>query len=433
MPTPDLSVRGITLFGFLTLAVLLVGFGAWSVSAQIASAVVADGIVRPDRANHTVRHPEGGVVTSVKVIDGDMVGAGDILLTLDDTRQQSRRAVLENQLVDTLARIARLKAERDDAPSVIYPSTLQQIALDRPSLTEIMQGQTRLFLSRRELTQTRSAQLDQRASQIDQQKSGLDAQTVALTRQIALLREDLQRQRDLLDQGLTQYPRIAALEREEAVLTGRLAEIAATRAEAELRLTETRLQKLSFDAEHREQVIAELRDLQSKAAELSEKLRSIKFEEERLTVRAPVSGLVHQLVIQTPQSVIQPGQPILTLIPQDDALRVAARISPQDIDQLFIGQAVTLTFPAIAARNGSDVTARVKKISADAVTNEQTGQGYFEVEIGIDRTQRARLPTDTILLPGMPVKVFIKIADRSPISYLLQPFTAFFRTALREK
>ncbi|MCK0139824.1 HlyD family type I secretion periplasmic adaptor subunit [Aliiroseovarius sp. F47248L] len=433
MDKPDLSARGITLFGFLALAVLIAGFGVWSVTAQIAGAVVADGIIRPDQVHHILRHPEGGVATAIRVNDGMRVNVGDSLLTLDDTRLRSRRTVLESQQGEILARIARLKAEQDSAANITFSADLHLLIQNRPDLAEAMQGQIRLFLSRRDLAQSRSAQLDQRASQIDQQKSGLDAQASALTRQIALLRDDLWRQRELLEQGLAQYPRVAALEREEALLAGRLAEVAASKAEADVRLTETHLQKLSIEAEHREQIIAELRDFQSKAAELSENLRAIDFELEQLTLRAPVSGLVHQMTIHTPQSVVQPGQPILTIIPQDDAVRVAARISPQDIDQLFVTQEVTLAFPALARKNDPVLKAKIEKISADAVTNEQTGQRYYEIEMGIHRTQRAQLPDDVILLPGMPVTAFIKTADRSPLSYLLQPFKEFFRSALREK
>ncbi|MDE9449484.1 HlyD family type I secretion periplasmic adaptor subunit [Aliiroseovarius sp. Z3] len=433
MANPDLSSRGITLFGFLALTVLLVGFGTWSVKARIAGAVVADGIIRPDGAHHIVRHPDGGVVKSIKVNNGARVNEGDDLLNLDDTRLRSRRMVLEGQLAEILARIARLEAERDSAANLIFPAKLHLLIQDRPDLAEVIEGQTRYFLSRRELVQSRSAQLDQRALQISQQRSGLDAQAAALTRQIVLLRDDLQRQRELLTQGLAQYPRVAALEREEAVLAGRLAEISAAKAEADVRLTETHLQKLSIAAENREQVIAELRDVQPTATELTENLRAIDFELEQLILRAPVSGLVHQMMIHTPRSVVQPGQPILTIIPQDDALRVEARISPQDVDQLFIGQKVTLAFPALARKNDPDVIARIDNISADAVTDEQTGQRFYAVEMGMNRTQRARLPDDIVLLPGMPVTAFIQTADRSPISYLLQPFAEFFRTALREK
>ncbi len=270
-------------------------------------------------------------------------------------------------------------------------------------------------------TGTRSAQLDKRAGQIEQQKSGLDAQTTALKQQRALLRDDLDRQRDLLANGLAQYPRVASLEREEAVLNGRLAELSATRAEADLRVTDTRLQKLSLTAEYHERVIAELRDLHAEAAELSEALGTIGFELDRLTIRAPVPGIVHQLAVHTPHSVVQPGRPLLTIFPQDSALRVSARINPRDADQLYVDQPVTLTFPAISSGNGPGIGARVDRISADVVTNEQTGHSFFEVETSFDHPQGPQVPTDTVLLPGTPVKAFIKTADRSPYPISCNP------------
>ncbi len=430
---PDLSARSFTIFGFLVLAVLLAGLGLWAVTAQIAGAVVAQGMLRPAHALHVLRHPDGGVVEWIGVEEGDKVHAGDRLLTLDATRHLSRRAVLETQLAELLARIARLKAERDGAADITFPVRIHETVRTHPNLADVMQGQIRLFQSRRELAATRAAQLDKRASQIGQQKSGLTAQATALARQLDLLREDLNRQRDLLMQGLAQYPRIAALEREEAVLTGRLAELYASMAEAELRLTETQLQQSSLEAEQREQVIAELRDLQSKSAELSETLQGIDYDIRQLTLRAPVSGRVHQLTIHTPQSVLKPGQPVLDIVPQDGPLRVAARIQPRDIDQLFIGQPVTLTFPSVAQRHGADVNAHIDKISADAVTGDQTGHSYFEVEITIDPKEHAHLPPEVVLVPGMPVTAFIKTGYRSPISYLLHPLSGFFRTAMREK
>ncbi|MCK8464552.1 HlyD family type I secretion periplasmic adaptor subunit [Aliiroseovarius sp. S1339] len=428
----DLSARRFLLFGFITLFVLVGGFGAWSTTTQIAGAVVAQGTIHADRHQHVLQHPDGGVIASILIREGDLVHAGDTLITLDGARHRSRQAIIKRQYREVLARIARLTAEQDDAKTVTYPATLRQDAQTSPQIADMLAGQTRLFMSRRNLARTQSAQLDKRASQIEQQKTGLDAQASTVKRQLALLRDDLHRQEGLLGEGLAPYPRVAALRREEAVLSGRLAEIAATQAEADLRLTETQLQKLTLQAEQRERAIAELRDHQATAAELSEKMRSIAAELDRLRIRAPVSGVVHGLQVHAPASVAQPGQAMLHIIPQDRPLQVTAQIQPSDIDQVFVGQPVTLTFPSFDNRGAPDLLASIDTISADAFADEKSGQSFYKIEIKVADNERAHLPPGVVLLPGMPATAFIKTGDRSPMSYLLQPLATFFGTALRE-
>ncbi|MCI2395496.1 HlyD family type I secretion periplasmic adaptor subunit [Aliiroseovarius sediminis] len=428
----DLSARRFLLLGFTMLFLLIGGFGTWSATARIAGAVVAYGTLHPDRLQHIVQHPDGGVVVAVMVENSDTVRKDDILMMLDDARYTSQYRITENQYFEILTRIARLTAERDDAAELSYPAVLHDHARFRPDVAEMIAGQTRLFRSHRAVLRTQLAQLDKRASQIRAQIDGLDAQHRALVMQRILLLEDLTRQEKLLADGLSQYPRVLSLRREKAALTGRLAEIAATRAQAALQLTETDLQKLALQAERQDAAIAKLRDHHVTANELSEKMRSLTQEIERLTIRAPAAGVIHDLQALTPGSVVRAGQSLLHIIPQDHSMQVVARLSPTDVDQIFIGQLVTLTFAALTQRETSELRAKVHKISAAALEDARTGQLYYTIKIAIPDTERARLPTDAQLLPGMPVTAFIKTGDHSPMSYLLSPITGFFDRAMRE-
>ena len=214
------SARRPLILGVLALAVLVGGFGTWSVTANISGAVVAQGQVEVDQNRQVVQHPDGGVVASIEVDEGDVVAPGDVLIRLDPTRLRSERNIVRSQLDELMARRARLEAERDGAKAVSFPAELLDRSANDPDLATRLAGQERLFASRAETLTTEADQLARRAAQIRSQIDGIDAQHRALDRQIELLREELQNQQTLLDKGLTQAARVLELQRTEAGLQG---------------------------------------------------------------------------------------------------------------------------------------------------------------------------------------------------------------------
>ena len=425
------STRKPVTYGILTLLALVGGFGGWSVVTKITGAIVTSGQIEVELNRQVVQHPDGGVVATINVAEGDTVAAGDLILTLDGASIRSELAIVEGQFFESLARRGRLEAERDDLAQISFDANLTSAEADHPAVSEKMEGQRRLFDARRVSVASQIEQLGKRRDQIADQVIGIDAQKQALTTQLDLLRKELVDQQGLLAEGLAEASRVLGLQREEASLSGQLGELAATRAQAEGRITETQIEVLRLASDRREEANAQLRDSGVQELELAERRRALQERIARLEVRAPVSGIVLGLTVTTPRAVLRPADPVLYLIPQDRPLVIATRVPPIHIDQVHVGQAVKLVFSAFSSRETPELTGHVSVVSADALVDQRTQAPYYRAEILLNDGEMAKLAGKT-LIPGMPVEAFIQTEARTPLAYLLKPFTDYFARAFRE-
>ncbi|SDW91054.1 HlyD family secretion protein [Paracoccus sanguinis] len=434
-PTPPAarwSARGAVLLGVFGLLLLIGGFGGWAVFSRIAGAVVAPGQVEVEQHRQVVQHPEGGVVEQIAVREGQTVAAGDLLIRLDGTLLRTELAIVEGQYFEVLARRGRLEAERVDQPEITFPTELTELAPSRPDLQAMIDGQTSLFRSRLDTLHQSTEQLDAQAEQVGQQIEGIDAQTVALDQQRVLIGRELKDAQSLLDKGLAQAPRVLALEREAARLDGQLGELKAGRAQGQTQITEIGISKLRLAATRREQAETELRDLGYRELELAERRRGLTEQIARLDIRAPVSGIIHQLQVTTPRSVIRPAEPVMYLIPQDRPLVIAARIAPINVDEVHVGQQVVLRFSAFSSRTTPEIDGTLARVSADAVVDEASRMQFYRAEVTLPQSERDKLG-DLALIPGMPVEVYIQTGERSPLAYLVKPLSDYFVRAFREQ
>ncbi|MCO4843886.1 MAG: HlyD family type I secretion periplasmic adaptor subunit [Yoonia sp.] len=427
-PNKRWSTRAPITVGLLALIVLIGGFGTWSVMAQITGAVITSGQIEVDRNRQVIQHPDGGVVAEIIVDEGDLVKSGDLLIRLDASVLQSELAVVEGQLFELMARRGRLEAERDGAESL----TFDPILLANSKGQDLIEGQTRLFEARLESMKTATDQLNQQRAQIESQVVGIQAQQAALATQGDLIKQELEDQQKLLAQQLIQASRVSALQREEANLLGTMGELTASAAQAAQRVTEVDIQILSLTTTRREEAITRLRDLQYNELELSERRRTLTQQLDRLDIRAPVSGIVYGLQVFAPRSVIRAADPVMFLVPQDRPLVIATKVQPTDIDQIHLGQEVTLRFSAFDQRRTPELLGKVTLVSADIFQDEATGAAFYQAEVQLDEGEIEKLPTDMVLIPGMPVEAFVRTADRSPMDYLLKPLADYFAKAFRE-
>jgi HlyD family secretion protein len=425
------SSRAPLVLGFLTLLLLVGGFGAWSVLTTITGAVVAPGQLEVEQNRQIVQHPDGGVVEAILVTEGETVAAGQTLLRLDGTQLRTELVIVEGQLFELLARRGRLEAERDDAPDVTFPAELVTLAETRDDAAGLMEGQRRLFEARRDTLARQSEQLAKRAAQTASQIEGIDAQSAALGAQLDLIEEERISVQELFDKGLAQQSRLLSLQREEARLMGEVGELTATRAASEGRITEIELEVLRLAAARREEANTQLRDIGFRELELVERRAALVERIARLAITAPVSGIVLGLAVTTPRAVLRPAEPVLYLVPQDRPLVIMAQVSPVHIDQVRPGQPARLHFSAFNARTTPELNGTVVVVSADALTDERTGGTYYRAEILPDEGEIAKLDGLT-LVPGMPVEAFIRTGERTPLAYLVKPFTDYFARAFRE-
>lgn len=431
MTKPAWSMTRPMLIGMLTVAAVVGGFGAWSVFTTISGAVVSPGLIEVEQNRQVVQHPDGGVVEEIAVKEGSAVEAGDVLIRLDGGTLRSELAVIEGQLFEIRAQRSRLEAERDDRTEITYPADLIELASTRPDVAALIEGQRRLFEARRDTLSKQIDQLNRRLGQIASQIEGIDAQQTSLTAQLALIKEELADQQELLDKGLAQSSRVLALQREEARLSGQAGELASSRAQAEGRITEIELEILRLAAARREEANAQLRESGPAELELTERRGVLIQKIARLDIRAPVSGIILGLQVTTPRAVIRPADPVLYLIPQDRPLVIATQVSPIHIDEVRVGQPVKLVFSAFSTRTTPELNGHVAVVSADALTDQSTRQTYYRAEVVLDPGEIDKLEGLT-LLPGMPVEAFIQTDARTPLAYLVKPFTDYFARAFRE-
>lgn len=428
----DFPVRGPMSLGLIVLIVLLGGFSLWAATTNISGAIIAGGQIEVDRNRQVVQHPDGGVVAEILVDEGDVIENGAPLVRLDPTLLTSELTIVEGQYFELVARRARLNAERLEADSLEFDAELLELAKVDDTIAELVDGQVRLYAARRESVEREIEQLRKRADQIVDQVVGIEAQQDALVRQLELIATELEDQQSLLDRGLAQASRVLALQREEARLSGTVGELAAQKAQAEGRITELDIEILKLDTRRREEAITTLRDLQYRERELAEQRRALKERLSRMEITAPVGGVIYGLAVFAERSVIRPADPVLFIVPQDRPLVIAAQVEPIHIDQVFVDQKVTLRFSALDSRKTPEVNGTVTLVSADAFRDDGTGVSYYRAEIELDEGEIARLPENTTLIPGMPVEAYIQTEARTPLNYLVKPFTDYFVEAFRE-
>lgn len=416
---PRRDIRRATAFGVASIVVLFGTVGVWAVTAPLSGAVIAPGKIVVESNVRRVQHPSGGVVAEIRVKDGDRVKAGDILVRLDETNARASLALIEIELRRFQARKARLEAERDGLARMEIPDELRARA-DDPAVVQAVAGEIRMFESRRAAADVQRSQLRERIAQAHEEIKGLSAQIEARRGQAALIGQELAGVQQLYDQNLVALPRLTALQREASRLVGEQGSLVSDTARVRGRIAEVQLQIVQIDEDLRREVSTELRDVDGKIADLSERRIAASDQLARIDMKAPQDGIVHQQIVHTIGGVIGPAEQIMLIVPETDGLVVEARIEPTMIDRLRIGQDVVLRFSAFDATTTPDLHGHLSRVSADSTTDPQTGASYYTVRASLSREEIARLAGKT-LVPGMPVEAFIKTGSRTALAYLIKP------------
>ena len=427
------SPRSAIIAGIIALLLLVGGLGGWSALAQLSGAVIATGELRKESNRQVVQHSEGGIVSEILVREGDIVEAGDVLLRLDETRQQAELAIIDVQLDEALATMARLTAERDDLSLMPVSAELESRLRRNAELASVVEGQRRLFETRLAGLAAERAQLESRIDQTEKRIVGAEEQIAASLRQYELIQDEVASQQSLFEKGLATAAPLSALKREGARLQGEIARLRATIAEARSEIAATRVALLQLDGNRREGSIDGLRTLQATVAELEQRRIAIADQLRRMEIRAPRAGIVDALAVHARESVIRPANPLLYIVPKDEALVVAVNVTPTEVDSVYLGQAADVRFPAFNTRITPSVSGEVRSISADRRIDEQTGESFYAVEISLDEEAFDAAIDQAKLLPGMPIEAYLKTDGRTPISYLTKPLTDQIARAMREQ
>lgn len=425
------SIRRHVVVGLSVVFVLVCGVGGWASTTELAGALIAPGSVVVDSNVKKVQHPSGGVVGELRVRDGDRVKAGDVVVRLDETVTRANLAIVTKGLDELTARKARLIAERDGADQITFPPELLKRQND-PDTGSAIASEKKLFDLRRNARNGQRAQLRQRVVQLSEEAAGLAAQQAAKSREITLIERELVGVRDLFQKNLIQINRLTQLEREATRIDGERGQITAAIAQSRGKQAEVELQILQIDSDLSSEVAKEMRDIDAKLGEYVERKVTAEDQLKRIDIRSPQDGTVFQSNVHTVGGVITAGDAIMLIVPEADRLTVEAKVNPQDIDQLQLGQPTLLRFTTFNQRTTPEIWGTVSRISADISTDQRTGMSYYTVRIALPHEEIARLG-DVRLVPGMPVETFVQTGQRTVMSYLVKPLYDQITRAFREK
>lgn len=441
------SLRRHLLFAGAVCLLLIGGLGGWSATASISGAIIAPGTVTVKGHSKKIQHRDGGIIRSIHVREGDQVSSGDMLLALDGTDSGANLAVVDAQLYETMAREARLKAEQAGRDELVFSAVLNARAKHDERRAAVLAGQRALFVSRRAARVGRRARIAEQIDQFARQIEGLEAQSLAKRDEIILVDGELASLSGLLGQGLVTKTRMTSLQRERARLDGAYGGLVAEIARIGGAIAEKRLEIAQIDESFEEEVLGELQEIRTQIDRLSEQRVTLLDRFERVSVRAPLAGTVHQLAVHTEGGVIAPGETVMLIVPRGDTLVVSAQVRATDIDQLYTGQRAHVRLIALDQRFTPELEGRLTTISADLSvigTGDGAGAGggamaghgaggesFYSVQVEIDEAELSKLDGAT-LLPGMPVEVFLNTTARTVLSYVTQPVADQIAHAFRE-
>jgi len=425
------SIKRHLIVGLSVVILLAGGLGGWASTAQISGALIAPGSIVVESNVKKVQHPTGGVVGELRAHDGDLVKAGDVVVRLDDTVTKASLAIVTKNLDGLWARAARLEAEQRGLDKITFPPMLTDRASD-PEVKAVMASEAKLFEVRVNGRTGQKAQLRERIVQLNEEIAGLSAQEKAKDQEIELVQKELTGVSDLYDKHLVQLSRLTTLQRDAARLSGERAQYIASRAQAKGKITETELQIIQVDKDVVSDVSKDLRETNDTIGEFVERKVTAEDQLRRVDIRAPQAGMVLQSSVHTVGGVITAGDAIMLIVPQADDLQVEAKVNPQDIDKLQLGQKTLLRLSAFNQRTTPELNGVVTRVSPDTTTDQRTGQPYYTIRVSMPPEEIQRLG-DVKLIPGMPVEAFVQTGDRTLLSYLIKPLSDQLMRAFREK
>lgn len=424
------STRGAALASYATIGVFVVAFGIWAATVPLEGAAVASGVVAAAGKNYEIQHLEGGIVNKISVQEGDRVTAGQELYELDSTVPNAQLNRMTNSATSLKARVARLQAERDGLPSIIFDAVL----LDdkSPGTADIMSEQSNEFTNSTKRYQAEQGILNQRLEALQESIKGLSAQKQAAESQQTIVADEIDRKKKLLDKGLTDRSQFTNLMRNQAELLGQIGSASAGIASAKSQIAEAHQQLERASSQRVESASKDLTEARRQLADVSEQVIAAKSVLDRVIVRAPSDGIVVKLNVNSPGRVVRPGEPLLELLPTSNNLIIEAQLDTREVDAVFIGQSARLRFVALNARSTPEVAGEVIFVSPDRLIDETTRQPYYSVRLRITDKLPDGITTEQIY-PGTPVETFISTGSRTFVEYLFKPIQDSFSRAFREE
>lgn len=437
------SLRTPAVVGAFVVLAFFGGFGGWATTAPLAGAAIATGTVSPDTQRKIIQHLEGGIVREIYVREGSHVKAGDVLVSLLDTKASStfeqdavQRYVLAAQQTRYEAELALLTPEISanealraagergnayDPPGLTFSEELEKVALQNKGIAEILEGERQQFHARMQAYGLSLQILEQTIAKARAEIVQLERQKQAIGGQAAILDETVEVYDGLVKQGLESRSKLlsykaqrAALDDDVVALDVRITADNENITSNELEIKNTRVTRI-------DQISTDLASIRSQRQTIEERMRSTQDTLNRTTIRSPVDGIVVNLKVHTLGGVVAPGGTVMEVVPANDQLTVDAHIDPNDIDSVYAGQDVRVSLSAVPQREMPVIMGKLLSVSADTLTDTNNGNTYYlgKVEVSGEAVKAAN--PNLTFVPGMEVELFIMTKERTFLDYLLDP------------
>ena len=428
---PNLDLRRPARIAGIAVFLLVASLGLWAGLTVISGAVIATGQIAVAGKPRVIQSLDGGTVELLTVTEGQTVEAGALLARLDPTLLQINLDMAQGRLAAALARRERLQAEQAGETSLAFAYPTLPFALPETGLHE--EGERRIFAARAATLAGGRDQLAEAQAQLDNQISGVTGQIEANGRQIALIDRDLANMSDLISQGLARQSQLSELEQRRAALAGEQAALQAELARLANSRRDQELATLQQERSFMEGVVTELREVTAEVEELILEIVTRQSQLDRVEIRAPVAGVVHDLKIAAEGEVLPPGGTLTQIVPIAEDLSFEIVVDPRAIEDVYPGQAAQVVIASRNPQSAPRLDARVATISPDVIEDERTGESFYRATLKLAPgalESPGVEPRD--LVQGMPVEVFLQTGSRSVLAYLLHPVTTHLRRTFRE-
>jgi HlyD family type I secretion membrane fusion protein len=442
-----LSAKPQAIVGLAILLLWLGGFGVWAGLAPLQGAVVASGTFVATGQNKLVQHLEGGIIRDLLVTEGDLVEADQVLVRMDDTaaRAKLRRLILRKYRLLTMQ--ARLQAEMQSSDALEMPAALAPEAAD-PEVKAIFERQRTELQARRASLAAEELVLKKEIAGLEESIRGYEAQVQATGQRLALFAEELKDKTTLLERQLARKTEVLSLRRAEAALAGEIGELTGRIADARERIARANQRIAHLHSAAIQRAVQELRETETELDDILEQARAARDVAERVEVRAPAKGVVVKRHFHTPGGVVAPGAVIVELLPLRDELVIEARVNPNDVSHVAVGQAALARLSALNQRITPMIEATVIYLSADALSappqqmttsqqvakaGQESQRDFYMVRVRLDEADVRKRIDRFRPTPGMPADVYIKTNERTFFEYIMRPVLDSFSRAFREQ
>lgn len=434
-PAPEAPIsdtRRAARVGLWTLAIGLGGFLLWAALAPLDEGVPSQGMVAIDTKRKAVQHLTGGIVREVIAREGMVVKEGDVLLRLDEAVARASYEAVRQRYLGLRAMQGRLLAEQQNRNRAEFHPDLLEARSD-PLIRQQMQTQEQLFRARQESLRADVQSIEESVQGLHAQLQAYESMLASRRSQLALLSEELSNTRELVKEGYAPRNRQLELERMTAESNSSIADLVGNSTRARRSIAELRQRMIVRQQEYRKEVEAQLAEVTREVLADAERYVAVKADLDRLDIRAPASGQVVGLAIQTVGGVVQAGQKLMDVVPEDQALLLEARVAPNLIDKVHAGLLADIRFSSFAHSPQLVVAGKVVSVSGDLLTDPQNPQAsYYLARVGVT-PEGLKTLGQRQMQPGMPAEVIIKTGERSMLTYLLHPLTKRLAASMKEE